>query len=55
MKASAARHVVIHWQPDFSRKFDPDLVAALVQRFPNRASIAIEAFPGPASFTVRWR
>jgi hypothetical protein len=47
--------IVISWQAEFSRTYDPDLVRALVERFPNQVSVGIEERPGPASFTVRWR
>ncbi len=47
--------IVIHWQPEFSRTYDPELMAVLVQRFPNRASVDLDAYPGPAKFSVRWR
>lgn len=47
--------VVINWQAEFSRTYDPGLVAALTTQFPNRVDVAIEEPPGPASFTVRWR
>jgi hypothetical protein len=47
--------VLFHWQPEFSRTFDPALFAALVDRYPHRRQIGMEDFPGPVRFTVRWR
>ncbi len=47
--------IVINYQAEFSRTYDPELVRALVARFPHQESVAMEEWPGPARFTVRWR
>ena len=47
--------IVINYQAEFSRTYDPELVRALVARYPHQETVAIDERPGPAHFTVRWR
>lgn len=47
--------VVINYQAEFSRTYDPELVRALVARYPHQQRVAMDVWPGPATFTVRWR
>jgi hypothetical protein len=47
--------IVINYQAEFSKTYDPELVRALVARYPHQESVAMDAYPGPAHFTVRWR
>ncbi len=55
LEERAVAVVVIHWQAEFSKTYDPEFVRAVVARFPNQESVQIDEFPGPARFTVRWR